>query len=67
MKLQPFEADMDFHHLLSATAEDEQEKRDQPEVGSFIEVRVREHPARWIRGEHIDGVVVEGLLISCVY
>ena len=65
MKLKPHEACMDYYHVLSPSFEDVHGEEDQPKVGSFVEVRVREHPPRWIQGKPVAVMVVAVLSGWC--
>ena len=56
LQLQPCGPTMDFHHALTPFTKGNdaaQTQVDQPDLGMFVEVRVREHPPRWIRGKYV--------------
>jgi len=56
LQLQPYGPTMDFHHALTPFTKGNdaaQTQVDQPDLGMFVEVRVREHPPRWIRGKYV--------------
>ena len=55
---------MDYYHHLSPSHEAVPEETHQPTVGSYVEVRVREHPPRWIQGEPV-GVWVVVVIFTC--
>jgi len=55
---------MDYYQFLSPSHEDMLAETHQPTVGSYVEVRVREHPPQWIQGEPV-GVWVVVVICTC--